>query len=96
MHEYYSAYYNGKCDSSKVFVGRMTKRFERKRKGVDRLFCYIGIDVDISKLQNVIRSRKTFYLSLNVINPTSSVTSQWNTNIKNSLANREPFQVQTQ
>lgn len=67
MYEYYSAYYNGKCDSSKVFVGRMTKRFNRQRKGTGGEFSYIGVDVDVKKLQDVIARRRTFHLTLNVI-----------------------------
>ena len=80
MHEYYSAYYNGKCDGNTKFVGRMTKRFDRRRRGAGGPYCYIGIDVDVKKLQDVIVNRKTFHLTLNVLSNSQHTAQQTSIN----------------
>jgi P4 family phage/plasmid primase-like protien len=71
MHEFYQAYCNGRGDSNKTFVNKMTKKFTRQRRGHDSGYCYIGIDIDISRLQNIIRNRQAFTrtLQLHVIKP---------------------------
>ena len=81
-------YTNNYSCSIKTFVGRMTKRFDRSRKGAGRIFCYIGIDVDIKKLQDFIINRKAFYLTLNVINEPTLVMPTavaWSNNMTATL-----------
>lgn len=75
MHEYYQLYYNNRGDSAKTFVGKMTKKFTRRRRGHGGEYCYIGIDIDLLKLQTCMRHRQCFNLTLNVINPSSTVTA---------------------
>lgn len=64
MHEYYQIYYNNRGDSNKIFVNKMTKKFTRRRRGHESAYCYIGIDIDIAKLQNIIIHRQAFTRTL--------------------------------
>jgi hypothetical protein len=64
MYEFYQVYCNNNGDSNKTFVNKMIKRFTRRRKGQGGPWCYIGIDIDINKLQNIIQ-RNPINLSLN-------------------------------